>query len=222
MDWMAFKLSLLLSSWTTVILFGVGLVVSRTLAWRHFPGKSLIEAVVALPLILPPTVLGYYLLTIFGRNTLLGRTYENITGHTLVFSFTGLLMASVIYSLPFAIQPMLRAFESIPHSLREAAWCSGLNHWATFRHVEFPLAWPGILSGIVLTFAHTMGEFGVVLMVGGNIPGVTRTVSIAIFDRTEAFDMQSANTMSLVLLIFAFVTVSLVYMLNRRHHHAGL
>lgn len=219
MDWTAFKLSLWLSLCTTVILLIIGLVVARALAWRHFPGKSLIEAVVALPLILPPTVLGYYLLTLFGRNTFLGQHFEDLTGHALVFSFTGLLLASVIYSLPFAVQPMLRAFEAIPGSLREAAWCSGLNHWSTFRHVELPLARPGILTGAVLTFAHTMGEFGVVLMVGGNIPGETRTISIAIFDSTQAFDMQSANTMSMVLLVFAFVTVSLVYILNRRHSH---
>ncbi|OGT32091.1 MAG: molybdenum ABC transporter permease subunit [Gammaproteobacteria bacterium RBG_16_51_14] len=215
MDWTAFKLSLWLSIWTTVILLIIGLLVSRALAWRDFTGKSLIEAVVALPLVLPPTVLGYYLLTIFGRNTWLGKTFEDLTGQTLVFSFAGLILASVIYSLPFAIQPMLRAFESIPNSLREAAWCSGLSHWSTFRHVEFPLARPGILSAAVLTFAHTMGEFGVVLMVGGNIPGETRTISIAIFDRTEAFDMHAANTMALALLVFAFVTVSMVYFLNR-------
>jgi len=122
MDWTAFNLSLWLSLCTTVILLVVGLIVARALAWRHFPGKSLIEAVVALPLILPPTVLGYYLLTLFGRNTFLGQTFEGLTGQTLVFSFTGLLLASVIYSLPFTIQPMLRAFEAIPSSLREAAW----------------------------------------------------------------------------------------------------
>ena len=222
MDWTAFRLTLWLAACTTAILFLAGLVIARALAWRVFPGKSFIEALVALPLILPPTVLGYYLLTLFGRQTLLGRTFESLTGQTLVFSFAGLLFASVIYSLPFAIQPMLRAFESVPQSLREASWCSGLDHWATFRHVEFPLAWPGILTGIVLTFAHTMGEFGVVLMVGGNIPGETRTISIAIFDRTQAFDMQAANTMSLVLLVFAFVTVSAVYMLNRRYRHVAM
>ncbi len=219
MDWIAFKLSLSLSLWTTIILLIIGLIVARLLAWRSFPGKSLIEAVVALPLILPPTVLGYYLLTIFGRDTLLGQTFESLTGDTLVFSFTGLLLASVVYSLPFATQPMLRAFEAIPNDLREAAWCSGLSHWNTFRYVELPLARPGIITGAILTFAHTLGEFGVVLMVGGNIPGETRTISIAIFDRTQAFDMQSANTMSLVLLVFAFVTVSLVYIFNRRHSH---
>ncbi len=217
MDWTAFVLSLRLSAWTTVILFFVGLVVSRLLAWRSFPGKSVVEAIVALPLVLPPTVLGYYLLVAFGRDSPVGQLFESLTGHTLVFSFSGLLVASVVYSLPFAVQPMLRAFEAVPHSLREAAWCSGLSHWKTFQRIEFPLAWPGILTGMVLTFAHTMGEFGVVLMVGGNIPAETRTISIAIYDRTQAFDQAAAGTMSLVLLAFAFVTVSLVYAINQWH-----
>lgn len=216
MDWQAFTLSLELSAWTTAILFGLGLVTARALAWRAFPGKSLIEAVVALPLVLPPTVLGYYLLVAFGRESWAGRAFEALTGAPLAFSFSGLLLASVLYSLPFAVQPMLRAFEAIPHSLREAAWCSGLNRWQTFRRVEFPLAWPGVLTALVLSFAHTMGEFGVVLMVGGNIPGSTKTISIAIYDRVQSFDEAAAGTMSLVLLIFSFVTISLVYAFNRR------
>jgi molybdate transport system permease protein len=214
-DWAAFTLSLRLSGWTTVVLFVFGLFIARGLAWRQFTGKSLVEAVVALPLVLPPTVLGYYLLLAFGRGSPLGQVFAGVTGHTLVFSFTGLLLASIVYSLPFAVQPMLRAFEAIPTSLREAAWCSGMSRWKTFCRVEFPLAWPGILSGLVLTFAHTMGEFGVVLMVGGNIPNETRTISIAIYDRTQAFDDAAAGTMSLLLLGFAFVTVSLVYAVNR-------
>ena len=220
MDWQAFLLSLKLSFWTTLILFGVGLLIAHTLAWRRFPGKSLIEALVALPLVLPPTVLGYYLLLGFGRQTWLGQTFESLTGTTLAFSFSGLLLASVVYSLPFAVQPMLRAFESIPFILREAAWCSGLSRWQTFRRVEFPLAWPGILTALVLTFAHTLGEFGVVLMVGGNIPGATKTISIAIYDRVQAFDEHAAGTMSLALLLFSFITISLVYAFNR--HRGGL
>ncbi len=216
MDWTAFLLSLRLSAWTTAILFVFGLIIARALAWRHFPGKALIEAIVALPLVLPPTVLGFYLMVALGRDSPLGRIFEMWTGDTLVFSFSGLLVASVIYSLPFTVQPMLRAFEAVPQTLREAAWCSGLSHWQTLRRVEFPLAWPGILSGMVLTFAHTMGEFGVVLMVGGNIPAETRTISIAIYDRTQAFDQAAAGTMSLVLLAFAFLTVSIVYALNQR------
>ena len=216
MDWSAFFLSIRLAACTMVILLFIGLVIARFLAWRKFRGKAFVEALVALPLVLPPTVLGFYLLSFFGKNSWFGKLYEQITGSTLVFSFTGLLIASLIYSLPFAVQPMLRAFESIPKKLREAAWCSGLNRWQTFLKIELPLAWSGIVSGMVLAFAHTLGEFGVVLMIGGNIPGETRTLSIAIFDRVQAFDDQSAQIMSLVLLIFAFVTISLVFLLNKR------
>ena len=197
-----------------IILLFIGLLIARFLAWRQFRGKAFVEAMVALPLVLPPTVLGFYLLSFFGKNSWFGKLFEQITGSTLVFSFTGLLIASLIYSLPFAVQPMLRAFESIPKKLHEAAWCSGLNRWQTFFKIELPLAWPRILSGMVLAFAHTLGEFGVVLMIGGNIPDETRTLSIAIFDRVQAFDDQSAQIMSLVLLIFAFVTISLVFLLN--------
>jgi len=215
-DWGAFALSLKLAGGTAAILFVVGLLTARALAWRRFPGRSMLEALVALPLVLPPTVLGFYLLVAFGRDAPLGRAFEALLGAPLVFSFAGLLLASVISSLPFAVQPMLRAFESIPADLREAAWCSGLSRWRTFWRVELPLAWPGVLSGLVLTFAHTIGEFGVVLMVGGNIPDETRTVSIAIFDRAQAFDDAAAGAMSLLLLGFAFVTVSLVYALEQR------
>lgn len=199
-----------------LVLAVISITISRFLAWREFRGKAMIEAVVALPLVLPPTVLGFYLLTLFDKHSLLGQLFEGITGYPLVFSFAGLLAASLIYSLPFAVQPMLRAFEAIPKNIRESAWCCGLNRWQTFFKIELPLAWPGILSGMVLSFAHTLGEFGVVLMIGGNIPGETRTLSIAIFDRVQAFDDQSAQTMSLVLLIFSFVTISLVFLFNRR------
>jgi molybdate transport system permease protein len=216
MDWTAFSLSVQLSFWTTLMLLAFGLVIARTLAWRVFPGKGLVEAVVALPLVLPPTVLGYYLLIAFSRQGWLGQAYTAITGHTLAFSFSGLLLASIIYSLPFAVQPMLRAFEAIPQTLREAAYMCGLGYWRTFWHVELPLAWPGILSAMALSFAHTMGEFGVVLMVGGNIPGETRTISIAIYDRTQAFDDRAAATMSVVLLGFSLMSIGLVYGLNAR------
>jgi len=198
------------------VLLVLGLGTARMLAWTRFRGKFLLEAIVALPLVLPPTVLGYYLLVFLGRQSPIGIAIESITGHTLVFSFSGLVLASVIYSFPFAVQPMLRAFESIPYSLREAAWCSGLSTWSTFWRIELPLARSGVLSALALSFAHTMGEFGVVLMVGGNIAGETRTISIAIFDKVQAFDDASAGIMSLVLLLFAFFTVSIVYMLNRR------
>lgn len=219
MDWVAFKLSLQLSLATTLILLFVGIAVAHSLAWRSFTGRSVVEAVVALPLVLPPTVLGYYLLVALGAGSPLGQAFQTLTGDTLAFSFNGLLLASVIYSLPFAVQPMLRAFEGIPWDLREAAWCSGLSRWQTFLRVELPLAWPGILTAMVLSFAHTMGEFGVVLMVGGNIPGETKTISIAIYDKVEALENEAAGTMSLVLLVFALVTISLVFMVNRRMDH---
>jgi len=214
MDWSPLFLSLRLSFWTTLILTVVALLLSRALAWREFRGKGVVEAVVALPLVLPPTVLGYYLLVAFGQQSWLGQAYVQVTGHSLAFSFSGVLLASVIYSLPFAVQPMLRAFEGVPAELREAAWTSGLGRFATFMRVELPLAWPGMLSAMVLCFAHTMGEFGVVLMVGGNIPDETRTVAIAIYDHAQAFDDEAAAKMSLVLLIFALVTISVVYSLN--------
>lgn len=214
LDWEAFTLSMQLSMWTVLGLLFVGLFIAHNMASRQFPGRGMLEALIALPLVLPPTVLGYYLLVGFGRDSALGQLFESLTGQTLVFSFHGLLLASIISSLPFTVQPMLRAFEAIPRSLREAAWCCGLSRWQTFLRVEVPLAWPGILSGLVLTFAHTMGEFGVVLMVGGNISGETRTISIAIFDRAQAFDDSAVALMSLFLLGFAFVTVTVVYTLE--------
>ncbi len=215
MDWQAFFLSIKLSAYTVAILLVLGLIIARWLAWRDFSGKGLVEGIVALPLVLPPTVLGYYMLVLLGRQSPIGMAIESITGQTLVFSFAGLVLASVVYSLPFAVQPMLRAFEAVPRSLREAAWCSGLSRWSTFWRVELPLIKSGVVSAVALSFAHTMGEFGVVLMVGGSIPGQTRTISIAIFDRVQSFDNSAAGIMSLSLLVFAFGTVSLVSVLGR-------
>ena len=216
MDWQAFRLSLLLGLGTAVILIPAGLVLARTLAWRRFPGRSLVQGAVALPLVLPPTVLGYYLLVAFGPGGFPGGLYERLAGQPLVFTFEGLILASIIINLPFAIQPMQRGFESIPQALREAAWCSGLSAWRTFLNIELPLAWPGILAAIVLTFAHTLGEFGVVLMVGGSIQGETRTISISIYDRVQAFDNASAGLMSAVLLGLSFAAIAFIYMLNER------
>ena len=198
MDWGAFVLSLYLSACTVAVLAVLGLLTARLLAWKQFTGKSLVEAFITLPLVLPPTVLGYFFLRFLGRQSAIGDTFETLTGAPLVFSFSGLVLASVIYSFPFAVQPMLRAFEAIPSNVREAAWCCGLSKWQTFWRIELPLAMKGVLSGLVLSFAHTMGEFGVVLMVGGNIPGQTRTISIAIFDKVQAFDETAAGTMSLL------------------------
>ena len=223
MDWQALKLSLALGLCTVIVLVPAGILLSRIIAWQRFPGRSAVQTLLALPLLLPPTVLGFYLLSLMGNQSVIGRAYLGIFDAPLVFSFQGLLIASFIFNIPFAIQPMQRAFESISISIREAAWCCGLSGWQTFWKIELPLAWPGILSAAILTFAHTLGEFGVVLMVGGNIEGETRTIAISIYDRVQAFDNQSAGIMSASLLLMSFVAICGIYVLNdrldRRHEH---
>ncbi len=216
MDWTAFALSLKLAAATAAILLPIGLMLARALAFRVRRGKGLLEALIALPLVLPPTVLGYYLLLSLGGNSPVGRLWSKVFGHGLVFTFEGLLVASVIINLPFAVQPMQRAFEALPPDVREAAWVSGLTPWRTLWRIELPLAWPGVLSAFVLTLAHTMGEFGVVLMVGGAIPGETKTIALAIYDRSQAFDQASAGVMSAALLAFSVVAITVVYGLTGR------
>ncbi|MEN8259846.1 MAG: molybdate ABC transporter permease subunit [Pseudomonadota bacterium] len=216
MDWTALNLSLRLGLWTLLFLMPLGIVVSRLLAYRTFPGKSVVEALLTLPLVLPPTVLGYYLLVSFGSDSPAGGLFEAFAGKTLAFSFEGLLLASILINLPFAVQPAQRAFEGIPRDIREAAACCGMPPWKVIARIELPLAWPGIITAMVLTFAHTLGEFGVVLMVGGNIPGETKTIAIAIYDRVQAFDLSSASVMSLFLLAFSLITIALTYMLSNR------
>jgi len=216
MDWPALKLSLNLAAWTLLILLPVGIWLGRLLAWRRFRGKALTEALLALPLVLPPTVLGYYLLVALGGASPLGQLYQRVAGHQLVFSFEGLLLASVLFNLPFAIQPMQRGFEAIPPEVRDAAACCGLSRWRTLWRIELPLAWPGILSALVLTFAHTLGEFGVVLMVGGSIPGETKTIAISIYDRVQAFDTPAAGVMSATLLLISLLAISSTYIATSR------
>ncbi|MBI4194594.1 MAG: molybdate ABC transporter permease subunit [Betaproteobacteria bacterium] len=216
MDWSALALSLKLAAWTMIILLPLGIWLGRVLAWRRFRRKPLIEAMLALPLVLPPTVLGYYLLVAFGGASPLGQLYQELSGQQLVFSFAGLLFASVLFNLPFAIQPMQRAFEAIPQEVRDAAACCGLSHWRTLWRIEIPLAWPGILSALVLTFAHTLGEFGVVLMVGGNIPGETQTIAIAIYDRVQSFDTAGAGIMSAALLLISLLAIGCTYLTTSR------
>ncbi len=212
MDFSALMLSLKLALWTCVILIPLSLLIARPLAWTRLRYKGLIEALIALPLVLPPTVLGFYLLVVLGDDTYLGQMFQAVFGRGLVFTFEGLLFASLIFNLPFAVQPIQRAFEAIPVNLREAAWCSGMSNFKTFYRIELPLALPGVISALTLTFAHTMGEFGVVLMVGGNIPDETRTIAIAIYDRVQAFDNVAAGVMSLILLSISFLTLGIVYM----------
>ncbi len=207
MDWTALAVSLQLGAGTVLVLLPIGLWLGRRLAGRTFRGKLLVEALVTVPLVLPPTVLGFYLLLLFGARSPLGQAVAAVIGQTLPFSFTGLLVASAIANVPFMVQPIQRAFESIPTDVRDAAACCGLSPWQSFRRIEVPLAWPGILTAAILTFAHTLGEFGVVLMVGGNLPGQTRTLSVAIYDRMQAFDDRGAGVMAATLLVVAVATL---------------
>jgi molybdate transport system permease protein len=216
MDLQALLLSMKLGAATVAVLLPLALVAGRLLALRRFPGKGAVEALLALPLLLPPTVIGFYLLAALGRGTPAGAAFEALTGTTLAFSFPGLLLASVLVNVPFAVQPVQRAFEAIAPDLREAAACCGMRPWTAFLRVELPLAWPGIVSAIALVFAHTLGEFGVVLMVGGAIPGETRTASIAIYDRVQAFDDGGAAAMSATLLVLSLLALALVHGLAAR------
>jgi molybdate transport system permease protein len=215
MDWQAIWLSLRLASATTAILLVLGVALAYWIAFSKRRWMFLVEAVVAMPLILPPTVLGFYLLLALGPHSPIGAFYARITGGMLPFSFGGLLIASVLYSLPFTVQPVAAAFAAVDRKLIEASWCLGVSRAATFRRVIVPLARAGIGAGAVLSFAHTMGEFGVVLMVGGNIAGVTRTVSISIYDQVQALDYDAAWRTSLALLAFSFVALALTYALQR-------
>jgi molybdate transport system permease protein len=214
MDWSALWLSLHLAFWTLILLLPVSVLAGRALAFRQFRSKVLFEALVMLPLVLPPTVFGFYLLVAFGANSPVGQFWRSMFGHQLVFSFEGLILASVIFNVPFAIQPAQRAFEAIPLAVREAARCCGMTPWEAILRVELPLAWPGVLTGMALTFAHTLGEFGIVLMVGGSIPNETRTIAIAIYDRVQAFDFAGANLMSAILFAISLGTITLTFWLS--------
>ncbi len=216
MDWIALRVSLLLGLTTVALLLPVGVWAGRLLARKRFRGKAIVEALIAVPLILPPTVLGFYLLVLFSPRSPLGAAFQRMTGQTLAFSFAGLAVASVIANIPFVVQPVQRAFEAIPNDLREAAACCGLTPWQSFLRIEGPLAWPGIVTAAILAFAHTLGEFGVALMVGGNLPGRTRTVSIAIYDRFQVFDDRGAGIMAAFLLALSVsALVATVYLARR-------
>ena len=221
MDWEAIWLTMRLATLTTVILCLTGLPLAYWLARSRWRWKFLIEATVALPLVLPPTVLGFYLLIAMSPHHAVGRAYESLVGQTLPFSFPGLLIASIIYSLPFAVRPFIAAFAGVDRRLIEASWCLGVSRVATFFRVVLPLCWAGFLTGIVLSFAHTVGEFGVVMMVGGNIAGKTRTVSVSIYDQVqEAFldpaKYAAAGQTAWALLVFSFVVLCVTSILQRR------
>ena len=216
MSWEPIILTLRLAGLTAAILVVVGVPIAYWLTYSRWRWKFLVEAVVALPLVLPPTVLGFYVLVAVSPRSPLGQMYQTLTGHSLAFTFEGLLFASVLYSLPFAVQPFTSAFGAVDQKLVEASWTLGVSRLKTFLRVTLPLSAAGVVTGVVLSFAHTLGEFGVVLMVGGNIPGVTRTVSIDIYDEVQALNYPAAAQTALVLLLFSFVILSVVYALNRR------
>jgi len=209
-------LSIRLAACVSAILFAVGLPLAYWLAYSRWRGKFLVESVVALPLVLPPTVLGFYVLVAMGTRGPLGTFWQATFGHGLAFTFTGLVFASVLYSLPFAVQPLVASFQSIDRKLLDASAVLGAGALRTFRRVILPMSIPGVVTALVLSFAHTLGEFGVVLMVGGNLAGSTRTISIDIYDRVQSLEYAEANRMALVLLVFSFVVLSIVYGLNRR------
>jgi len=215
MNWVAVLLTLKLATLVALILLVIGMPLAYWLAFSRFRARFLVEAVVALPLVLPPTVLGFYVLVAIGSRSPIGAWFERTFGHSFAFSFEGLLLASVLYSLPFAVQPFAAAFSSVDRRLLDSSALLGASRLRTFMRVVAPLSLPGIVTGVVLSFAHTVGEFGVVLMVGGNIPGVTRTISVDIYDRVQELDYAGANETALWLLVFSFVVLTAVYAMNR-------
>ncbi len=216
MDWQAFWLTIRLAVLVAGILVVIGLPIAYWITYSRWRWKFLAEAVVALPIVLPPTVLGFYVLVALGSRSPLGRWWQAMTGHTLAFTFAGLVIGSIIYSLPFAVQPFAASFALVDPRLTAASATLGASRLRTFFRVILPLSVPGLVTGVALSFAHTLGEFGVVLMVGGNIPGVTRTVSIDIYDKVQSLSYAAANQTALVLLAISFAALSLVYGVNQK------
>ena len=208
-------LSFELAGCVAAILLAIGTPAAYWLAYSNWRGKFLLESVVALPLVLPPTVLGFYALLAMGPRGPLGRLWMALFGHGLAFTFSGLVIASVAYSFPFAVQPLIASFEAVDRKLLDASAVLGAGKWRTFRRIILPLSLPGVVTALVLSFAHTLGEFGVVLMVGGNLAGVTRTVSIDIYDRVQSIEYRAANHLALLLLGISFAVLCLVYAVNR-------
>ena len=216
MDWTAIALSVRLAAIVSAVLLVIGLPIAYWLTFSSSRWRFVFESIVALPLVLPPTVLGFYVLVALGARSPLGRAWQAWTGHGLAFTFEALVVASILYSLPFAVQPIAASFAQIDRTLLEASATLGVGRLRTFLRVVLPLSVEGVLAGVVLTFAHTIGEFGVVLMVGGNLPGITRTISIAIYDDVQAFDFASAHRTALLLLLFSFAALASVYALMRK------
>jgi molybdate transport system permease protein len=216
MNWEAFWLTVQLAAIVSSLLMAIGIPIAYWITYSRWRWKFLIEAVIALPIVLPPTVLGFYVLMALGSRSPIGRWWESLTGHTLAFTFEGLVIGSVLYSLPFAVQPFAASFSAVDQKLLRASASLGQSPMRTFRRVVLPLSKAGLVTGFVLSFAHTLGEFGVVLMVGGNIPGITRTISIDIYDQVQAGNYAAAHQTAVVLLIISFLVLSVVYGVNRR------
>lgn len=216
MNWTAIVLTVKLATMTALALLVVGLPIAYWVSFSRWRWKFLVESVVALPLVLPPTVLGFYILVAIGPHSPVGQFYESLVGHPLPFTFEGLLIASVLYSLPFAVQPFATAFDQVDRRLIEMSWTLGVSRLGTFFKLILPMSLAGVVTGFVLSFAHTLGEFGVVLMVGGNIEGVTRTVSIDIYDEVQALNYAGAAKTALLLLAVSYCILLSVYVLNRR------
>lgn len=216
MDWQPLFLTFKLAGITSTILLLVGLPIAYWLTFGKFKSRGVVEAIIGMPLVLPPSVIGFYLLLAFSPSYWFGSWVEKLLGLRLVFSFTGLIIASVIYSLPFMVYPIRAGLQALPHSLREASYTLGKSEFQTFIRILVPNCKPAILTAFVLTFAHTVGEFGVVLMIGGNIPGVTKVASVAIYDEVEALNYSLANQYALVLFLITFGILLLVYSVNNR------
>jgi molybdate transport system permease protein len=216
MDWTAIALSLKLAALVAAILLALALPIAYWLTFSRWRGKFLAEALVALPLVLPPTVLGFYVLLAIGSRSPIGRLWNAWTGHGLAFTFEALVIASILYSLPFAVQPISAAFAQLDRSLLDASATLGAGPWRTFVRIVLPLSVEGVIAGAVLSFAHTLGEFGVVLMVGGNLPGVTRTISISIYDQVQALQYDAANRTAFALMVFSFLVLAVVYAVRRK------
>lgn len=216
MDWTTIALTVRLAIWVCLILILVGTPIAYWMAFSRWRFAFVVESVVALPLVLPPTVLGFYVLLALGANSPIGGAWSQLTGRGLAFTFEGLVIASVLYSLPFMVQPIAAAFRRVDPSIIEASATLGASRARTFREVILPLAADGLLTGVVLSFAHTVGEFGVVLMIGGNVPGVTRTVSLAIYDHVQALEYDAAHRTAVLLLVFSFAVLALTHAIQRR------
>jgi len=219
MDWQAARVSFFLAIATALLLLPLGLWLGRWLAFTQNRFKPWIEALLLLPLLLPPTVIGFYFLIVLGQGAPLGRWLHETLGLSLVFGWEGLLLASLLINIPFMVQPIQRAFAGISPAVREAAWVGGLSNWHCFKAIELPLAWPGVVAGLAMTLAHTLGEFGVVLMVGGSIEGETRTLSIAIYDRMQAFNERAAHGMAAALVLCSLAALLVVFVSERKRLH---